>query len=206
MKTGITLLAVLILFLSNISYCQNPGLYIPRNIQKAFDKKTRSLDGRPGINYWQNRANYNINIDFDPGTRLIRGKERIKYFNNSPDTLREITIHIFPDIYKKGFPRDFAIDPDDESNGVVIKKITYQGNDIDTSKARDNIENNGTNLKLKLSSPILPRTNTDFSFEWNYILNKGSDVRTGAIDSTTFFIAYFFPRIAVYDDIEIGRA
>ena len=79
-----------ILYISNLSHAQNPGLYIPRNVEKAFNNRTRSLDGRPGINYWQNGANYNISIGFDPKTRLVEGKERIIYSNNSPDTLNEI--------------------------------------------------------------------------------------------------------------------
>jgi hypothetical protein len=77
MKFKISLLAILVLVVSNISSGQNPGLYIPRNVQKAFDNRTRSLDGRPGIKYWQNRADYNIDIEFDPKVRLVKGKERI---------------------------------------------------------------------------------------------------------------------------------
>src|ERR1035441_9133388 len=106
MRFRISLLTVLALFISNISSGQNPGLYIPRNVQKAFDNRTRSLDGRPGINYWQNGAKYNIDVEFDPKTRLVEGKEKTKYFNNSPDTLNEITVHLFPNFFKKGNTRD----------------------------------------------------------------------------------------------------
>jgi hypothetical protein len=202
MKFKKSLLTALVFFISNISSGQNPGLYIPRNVQKAFNNKTRSLDGRPGINYWQNRADYNINIAFNPGTRLVEGKEKINYFNNSPDTLNEIIVHLFPNFFKKGNPRDFAINSEDEGNGVVIEKISYNGKGVDTGAISKFIEYRGTDLKLKLTSPILPKRNAEFSFDWNYILNKESDVRTGTIDSSTFFIAYFFPHIAVYDDID----
>src|ERR1039457_1492006 len=202
MRFRISLLTVLALFISNISSGQNPGLYIPRNVQKAFDNRTRCLDGRPGINYWQNGAKYNIDVEFDPKTRLVEGKEKIKYFNNSPDILNEITVHLFPNFFKKGNPRDFAINSEDEGNGVVIEKISYNGKGVDTGASSKIIEYRGTNLILKLNSPILPKRNAEFSFDWNYILNKESDIRTGTIDSSTFFIAYFFPHIAVYDDID----
>jgi hypothetical protein len=202
MKFKISLLTILILFVSHISLCQNPGLYIPRNIQRAFNNKTRCLDGRPGIRYWQNGAKYNIDVEFDPKTRLVEGKERIIYFNNSPDTLNEIIVHLFPNFFKKGNPRDFAINSEDESNGVAIEKIIYNGKEVDRGANSKIIEYRETSLKLKLTSPILPKRNAEFSFDWNYILNKESDVRTGTIDSSTFFIAYFFPHIAVYDDID----
>src|ERR1035437_10920497 len=152
MRFRISLLTVLALFISNISSGQNPGLYIPRNVQKAFDNRTRSLDGKPGINYWQNGANYKINIEFDPGTRLVEGKERIIYFNNSPDTLNEILVHLFPNSFKKGNPRDFAINPEDESSGVVIEKISFNGKEVDTGANSNFIEYRGTSLNLKLTS------------------------------------------------------
>ena len=202
MKFKIFLLALLMLFISNLSNGQNPGLYIPRNIQKAFNNGTRSLDGRPGINYWQNRADYNINIVFNPGIRLVEGKEKINYFNNSPDTLNEIIVHLFPNFFKKGNPRDFAINPEDEGNGIVIEKISYDGKGLDTAAYSNNDEYRGTILKIRLPIPILPKRKAEFSFDWNYILNKESDIRTGAIDSSKFFIAYFFPHIEVYDDID----
>jgi HD superfamily phosphohydrolase len=49
---------------------------------------------------------------------------------------------------------------------------------------------------------IPPKTQVPINIKWHYIINKGSHSRTGGVDSTTFFIAYFFPHIAVYDDID----
>ena len=202
MKFIIFILILCAVSLSNISQAQNSGLYIPRNVEKAFNNQTRTLDGRPGIKYWQNSANYKINIDFDPKSRLVFGKEKIDYRNNGPDTLNEVFIHLFPNFFKKGNPRDFAINPEDEGDGIFINEISYKGHKIDTSVYGNSNEYRGTLLKLNLPNPIFPHSNAEFSFEWSYILNKISDVRTGSIDSSTFFIAYFFPHIAVYDDID----
>jgi hypothetical protein len=63
-------------------------LYKPRDVQNAFQKGTRANDGRPGKNYWQNRARYNITVTATPPNRTINGVEEITYINNSPDTLR----------------------------------------------------------------------------------------------------------------------
>jgi hypothetical protein len=194
---------ILLAFLyTNISSGQNPGLYIPKNVQKAISKGTRTTDGKPGINYWQNGADYSIKIDFDPGTGLVAGKEKIFYSNNSLDTLKEIFIHLLPNFFQKGVPRDFAISPDDEGSGVVIEKLSVNGREINTGSNSRYAVYRGTILELNLPAPILPKSNTELAIDWNYILNKSSDVRTGTIDSTTFFIAYFYPHIAVYDDID----
>lgn len=180
---------------------KSPGLYIPRNIQKAYLNKTRSLDGKPGSNYWQNRADYSIRIHFDPGTRILKGKETITYFNNSPDTLKELRIHLYPDYFKKGNARDDNIDNRDESPGVKLEQIAIDNVQLSPLYGNRFIRYGHTQMKLLLKNPLPPGENVVLSISWQYTLNKGSHNRTGAVASDVFFIAYFFPRIAVYDDI-----
>ena len=97
MKRNIIALTLVILFsqLTNIS-AQSSSLYMSRNIQKAYENQTRDWDGKPGPRYWQNRADYSIDVNFDPITLEVRGKETITYFNNSPHTLDKLVFHLFP--------------------------------------------------------------------------------------------------------------
>jgi hypothetical protein len=46
-------------------------LPVPLNVQKLYEKGSRSMDGRPGKNYWQNTADYTIAVNYNPFTRLI---------------------------------------------------------------------------------------------------------------------------------------
>jgi hypothetical protein len=177
-------------------------LYMPKNIRKAYENKTRSMDGKPGPGYWQNRADYQIDVTFDPVTRILKGSETITYFNNSPDTLNQLIIHLFPNLYKKGNARDFDVEPGDESDGVIIEQMKVNEKDIDTSSKSKSIEYQHSNLKLLLPESLLSGDKLEMTISWNYVLNKGSHQRTGAVDSASFFIAYFFPRIAVYDDVD----
>jgi len=78
----------------------------PRNIQATYDKGTRSITGKPGKNYWQNKGVYSINITAMPPDRNIKGSEQITYTNNSNDTLRNPVIKLFLNIHKPGAPRD----------------------------------------------------------------------------------------------------
>ncbi len=204
-KVNKSILFIILLFsfiaITTISYSQSSELYIPLNIQDAYKNKTRSKDGKPGENYWQNRADYLINVDFNPKTRLLEGSEKIMYFNNSPDTLKEIVIHLYPDYFKKGNARDNNIDFADESDGVTIENIAIDKKDINVNQGSRNVKFYHTYLKLKLDSYLLPNSQIELDILWNYTVNQGSHVRTGTVDSTSFFIAYFFPHIAVYDDI-----
>src|SRR5689334_23832553 len=77
-------------------------LYMPRDVAGAFKKGTRSPDGRPGKNYWQNRGRYNITVSAAPPNRTIHGTEEITYFNNSPDTLKNLLFKLLVNIHKPG--------------------------------------------------------------------------------------------------------
>lgn len=48
----------------------------------------RTASGAPGINYWQQRADYEIDVELNEDSQLITGKETITYYNNAPEPLR----------------------------------------------------------------------------------------------------------------------
>jgi len=187
----------LICWLLSLGVFAQKEWFVPVNIRDTYKKETRSPDGRPGKNYWQNRANYTLTIDFDPGTRLLSGKDEIQYFNNSPDTLYEIWFKLYPNLYQKGNIRTQKIDPSDITDGVNIESIKINAGD----SARGKTVINGTNMTVPIN-PLPPGQAIVFNISYSYTLNKGSHIRTGEVDSGADFIAYFFPRIAVYDDID----
>jgi len=191
----------LILFGCVIFFIQNlqaqTTLPIPVNIKKAFDKGTRNADGKPGKNYWQNHAVYNIDVNFEPTTRLVKGVVNIDYTNNSGDTLKEIVFKLYPNIYKKGAERLMEVLPEDVSDGVAIEKLAAN-DEVLSSKA---YRINATNMSVRIK-PLLPRQTIKFNISYSYTLNKKSHIRTGEVEDGAYFIAYFFPRVAVYDDVD----
>ena len=82
-----TILSVLALFLISQFISSQSNIHIPKEIQKAYENNTRSKDGKPGENYWQNFVDYKIDVTVTPETRGIDGKETVVYTNNSPDEL-----------------------------------------------------------------------------------------------------------------------
>jgi peptidase M1-like protein len=173
------------------------SLPVPTNIKAAYAKGTRSADGRPGKNYWQNTADYDLKINFDPASRVVNGTEEITYTNNSPDTLRPIFFKLYPNLFKKGAIRNMPVLNDDLNDGVKILSLIADNKKIDSTRIRID----GTNMIVP-GVPILPRQNVHFTLSWSYTLNKTPGLRTGEIDRGTNFVAYFFPRVAVYDDID----
>ena len=176
---------------------QNDTLPMPANLYATYVHGTHSPDGQVGRNYWQNKANYDINVQFDPKTRLIQGSEDIVFTNNSPDTLNHIVFKLFPNFFKKGSPRDRLIADEDATEGVSIQKMSINDEPQDIK----NIRITGTNMDVGVQ-PLLPKQSVRFSIHFSYILNKGSHNRTGEVEEGAYFVAYFFPRITVYDDID----
>ena len=177
-------------------------LFTSTGVKNAYAKNTRTIEGKPGKNYWQNRGDYSIRVSFDPVTNLLQGAETINYFNNSPDTLKEIIIRLYPDLYKKGINRLSNIDEKDLNNGVEIDSFKIEDENINDFNDSDKAYHSGTNLIIRPTQIILPHSQIELFVKWHYNVNTGSQVRTGRVDSTSFFIAYFFPRVSVYDDID----
>lgn len=173
-------------------------LFTTVEVNNAYQNKTRTMTGKPGENYWQNRGDYAINVNFDTVSSLLTGREIITYYNNSPDTLTELIIRLYPDLYKKGVARLSEIAVKDLNDGVIIDSLVVgDQNIIDQSALHKN-----TNLIVKPASAILPHSKNTLTVKWHYMVNTGSPVRTGMVDSGSYFIAYFFPRVSVYDDID----
>lgn len=164
---------------------------------RAINNGTRALNGLPGVNYWQNSADYKLKVVFEPKTRLLKGVTEILYQNNSPDTLKEIWFKLYPNIYKKGVSRKSKIEKKDLGEGMILKTVAVNEKTVGTSK----LIVEGTNMKI-LDANVRPNSEVRFKIVYQYTLNEGSHLRTGKVDRGAYFIAYFFPRVAVYDDVD----
>ncbi|HEX8658718.1 MAG TPA: M1 family peptidase, partial [Hymenobacter sp.] len=188
-------LLVAVLLLAGLSCSASAqALYMPRDIQQAYAKGTRAPDGRPGPEYWQNRARYHITVQAQPPDRNIRGRERITYFNNSPDTLRRLVIRLVQNIHQPGATRSADASADYLTSGVEIDTVTVAG-----QKSALPYTGHATWRVLRLARPLLPHDSVQLTCAWHFPISLESG-REGMIDKTTYFLAYFYPRVSVYDD------
>ncbi|WP_114792414.1 M1 family metallopeptidase [Niabella yanshanensis] len=169
-------------------------LYMPRNIKAAYQKGTRSLRGVPGLGYWQNKGVYDITVRVEPVSKTVTGSETIIYTNNSPDTLKELIIRFVNNLHKPQAPRYDYFPADFLTDGLKIKMLS-----IDRFIYKTDGSDWGTVSPIELVKPIFPGQQAQVRIEWSYPLSRHSD-REGQIDSQTFFCAYAYPRISVYDD------
>lgn len=170
-------------------------LYIPRNIKNAYKNHTRDKSGKPGKNYWQNQASYHIKIDVAPPNRTVKGSEEIVYSNNSPDTLKKLNFKLIINNHKPTSQRARGVSEDYLISGIHIDKYMENGEVTDwPENMRD-----GTDKFITLQKPMAPGDKIKLNIDWHYKVSKQSG-REGAISENTFFIGYFYPRVAVYDD------
>jgi peptidase M1-like protein len=170
-------------------------LDMPRAVQHAYKVGTRSPNGQPGAHYWQNRARYSITVTATPPERTVRGTEQIVYANDSPDTLARLVIKLFLNIHKPGAPRAGGASNDYLTSGVHIDAFSVNG----AATAWRDDPSFFTWQPVDLPTPLAPHDSVRLAFDWHYEISREAG-REGMLDSTTFYLAYFYPRVAVYDD------
>ncbi|MDN3549281.1 M1 family metallopeptidase [Mucilaginibacter aquaedulcis] len=173
---------------------QAQDLYMPRDIQAAYKKGTRSADGNPGKKYWQNHGRYNITISALPPDRNIKGTEQIIYINNSPDTLKGLNMKMILNIHKPGAARAGTAQPNYLTPGIQIDTFLVNGQPKKFNSAMAS-----TNYIVSLPKALMPHDSVKLNIAWHFQISLESG-REGMIDSTTYYLAYFYPRVSVYDD------
>ena len=175
----------------------------------------RSVSGKPGHKYWQNKADYIIDVELDTLSDIIMGKEIIKYTNNSPDELDFLWLHMDQNLFKEESRGNAIIPIGGSRNGSKGQKLDggfkISAVQIISGKGRDRsiidakYEVYDTRMKVVLPKPLKANggklsLKIDFSF---LSPDYGSD-RMGILRSDNgkiYTIAQWYPRMCVYDDL-----
>lgn len=173
---------------------QQPTLFMPRNIAATYANGTRGYDGAPGPKYWQNKGRYSIDVRLAPPAKTVAGTETIVYTNNSPTPLSRLTIKLIQNIHQPGAGRQGSTGAEYLTSGMHIDRYTENGVE---KKVRENTVR--TFMEIPLTNKLAPGDSLTVTFNWHYDVSNVSG-REGRLDTTSFFLAYFYPRIAVYDD------
>ncbi|MEO6132146.1 MAG: M1 family metallopeptidase [Saprospiraceae bacterium] len=179
--------------------------------------ETRSASGAPGHAYWQNRADYVIDVHLDDHKQYISGKETITYHNQSPDALNYLWLQLDQN-YKAPDADSYStstgkMDPRVTAAGLArFDHPLNRGFNVEKITATTGISLpftiNKTMMRVDLPQPIAPGGTYSFKVEWNYNINDRfkEGGRSGyeyfpADSNYLYAIAQFYPRMCVYDDI-----
>jgi len=178
----------------------------------------RNAAGAPGHNYYQQKADYKIDIEINDQTQRLSGVETITYTNNSPDQLEYLWIQLDQNIYSKDSDSKLIeVEKMEDFRSIddVSKKfIDYDGGfkieEVSSASGKKmSYAINKTMLRINLESPLKPNTSISFKIKWWYNINDRMKVggRSGyehfeEDDNYLYTVAHFFPRMCVYNDVE----
>ena len=171
----------------------------PLEFQRALAKGTRSQTGEPGPRYWQQWTRYDIRASLAPDTKRLSGTERVVYFNRSPDTLGFLYLHLYQNLHAPGVPRN---EPAEITGGVQLGSVTVNGQALAAgAPGRPGYRVSGTIMRLTPPRPVAPGDSIVLDLAWEFQVPRESAGRMGWNGDDLFFVAYWFPRMAVYDDV-----
>lgn len=181
----------------------------------------RSASGAPGPGYWQQRADYDIDVELNDETQLITGRETITYYNNAPEAMRYVWLQLDQNLLAPGnmtektkatrlrgdsipvlfFP--LADQTFDYQGGYKIKSVK------DAATGKDLVYLiNHTMLRIDLSNPLMTGDHYSFKIEWSFLEKdrvKFKEQRGGyeyfpEDGNYLYTVAQWFPRMCVFDD------
>lgn len=188
------------------------------DIELPTPNEYRTAAGAPGHGYYQQKADYKMNLTLDDAKQTIRGEEVITYTNNSPDVLEYLWLQLDQNIFK----------PDSDSKLIAVEKMedfqsikdverklmTFEGGFNIEMVATVNGEKmhyaiNKTMMRIDPAKPLGPKQSISFKIKWWYNINDR--MKFGGRSGYEYFekdnnylytIAQFFPRMCVYNDVE----
>jgi hypothetical protein len=180
----------------------------------------RNAAGAPGPAYYQQQADYKIDIELDDKNSKLTGAETITYYNNSPDSLEYLWVQLDQNQAAKNSESPLV-----ESERMTqtfpavgfadrfLKKDLERGFNIESVKdSKGNMMSysiNHTMMRINLATPMKPGASMSFSIKWFYNINnyQKEGGRSGyelfeKDGNKIYVIAQFYPRMAVYNDVE----
>lgn len=172
----------------------------PAFFRQAMERRTRTVDGSPGASYWQNWSTYDVEARLDPETGRVTGSVSIRYENRSPYRLPGVFLHLHQNLHTEGAARNEA---QEITGGMVLNRVSVDGRMVSAGDPAGGpaYEVEGTVLSLRLFEPLEPGDTVTVNVGWENVLPQNGAGRMGHSDREMYFAAYWFPKMAVFDDL-----
>ena len=209
------------LLVSINSLAQNPNANQNKFRQLDSDLPTpnvyRTASGAPGHAYWQNTADYQMDIVLDDENQRVYGVEKINYTNKSPDHLEYLWIQLDQNV-RNPESETYKIQQGNIKDGVSLYEYfnlfhTFPGgfniDYVNDEKGSPfSVKVNHTMMRVDLATPLQSGDSITINIKWWYNINDRMEIggRSGyeyfkEDDNYLYTIAQFFPRMAVYSDV-----
>ncbi|WP_329805364.1 M1 family metallopeptidase [Flavobacterium facile] len=189
--------------------------------EMATPNMFRTASGAPGPAYYQQRADYKINLELDDKASRMYGSETVTYYNNAPESLDYLWVQLDQNIARRDSQTpliDNQTMPPATSPENFAK--TYMGKSFDGGFNLEYVKDekgntmkytiNNTMMRIDLPKALKKGEKVVFSIKWWYNINDymkdGGNGRSGyelfPDGNKLYVIAQFYPRMCVYNDVE----
>lgn len=217
-RVGLLLSAFIAVGLLSAQENTNQNKFKQLKEELATPNVYRTAAGAPGHKYYQQKADYLINLELDDQNQKIMGEETITYKNNSPDKLEYLWVQLDQNMRAQDSDTK-KIQTGSISNKMSFGEIARLHNDFDGGFKLDYVKaSNGkeldytinkTMMRINLPTPLAPGSTYSFKIKWWYNINDRDEIggRSGyeyfeKDDNYLYTIAQFYPRMAVYNEVE----
>jgi len=187
-----------------------------RDLDWAAPNEMRAASGYPGAGYWQQQVDYVIETSLDTLAQAVSGSEHITYKNNSPDEIRYLWVQLDQNVRSVEHSRTYQMQralPEQMSErarrflgagpfdgGYDISRVQLVAADGSLVDADYRI--NSTMMRINLPQSIQPGGFAEFEIDWTFrVPDFGRGAKEEVEDGWLYLIAQWFPRMAVYDDV-----
>ncbi len=166
---------------------------LPPEFQAAVANGTRTLTGRPGPKHWTHFARYRIAAELDPKAAMLTGELTVRWHNRSPAPIDQLALHLYHNMLKPGMQRTRDVA---NTDGVQIRSVAVDGGQV-RPQIRD------TRMYVRLGKAVPPDGEVELRIEWSFqVPVAGTAPRMGHEKEDVFYLGYWYPQIAVHDDVE----
>lgn len=189
--------------------------------EMATPNMFRTASGAPGPAYYQQRADYKINLELDDKLSKMYGSETVTYYNNSPESLDYLWVQLDQNIARRDSQTPL-IDSQTMPQATSVENFTktYMGKGFDGGFNLEYVKDekgnamkyiiNNTMMRIDLPKALKKGEKVVFSIKWWYNINDymkdGGNGRSGyevfPDGNKIYVIAQFYPRMCVYNDVE----
>lgn len=159
--------------------------------------------------YWQQRVEYQMDVDFDVNSHQYTGRQALTYYNNSPDTLKRVYYHLYFNAFQPNSMMDTHSrnieDPDprigsrlidlkpEEQGYLHVIELMQNGQDLEFKEV-------GTILEVILNKPILPGKKAKFNmkFKGQVPVQVRRSGRYGK-EGVAYSMSQWYPKMSEYD-------
>lgn len=175
----------------------------------------------PNPGYWQQRVNYQMDVNMDVEKYTYEGTQKLTYSNNSPDTLKSVYFHLYYNAFQPGSDMDALLQSIPDPDGRMVTTQTVNGekvfesrisklkpNEIGFLKVKNLRQDGtlldtrvvGTILEVTLKQPLAPNRSTVFTMDFEgqvptMIRRAGRNSK----ENVALSMAQWYPKLAEFD-------